>query len=100
VGSVISRSGFANRAESWAACAVEGVRARRLVGRWERGSWEVGMDSGMGSDILWSPEAGLLVGRSEEVVITRMSFENGTQIRGEQEKRDHPLKSLAPPCSL
>jgi len=28
------------------------VRARRLVGRLERGSWEVGMDSGMGSDMV------------------------------------------------
>lgn len=30
---------------------MTGVRARRLRGRLERGSAEVGMDSGMGSDI-------------------------------------------------
>ena len=30
---------------------MTGVRARRLKGRLERGSAEVGMDSGMGSDI-------------------------------------------------
>lgn len=35
-----------------AACAEEGVRARRLVGRWERGSAEVGTDSGPAPDIL------------------------------------------------
>ena len=29
------------------------MRARFLVGRWERGSADVGIDSGMGSDILW-----------------------------------------------
>jgi hypothetical protein len=28
-----------------------GVRASRFVGRLERGSWEVGIDSGIGSDI-------------------------------------------------
>lgn len=48
----MSRSGFAKRAVREAACAVVGVRARRLRGRWERGSEEVGMDSGMGSDIV------------------------------------------------
>ncbi len=52
VGSWISRSGLAKRASTCDACAVVGVRARRLVGRLERGSWEVGMDSGIGSDIL------------------------------------------------
>jgi hypothetical protein len=31
---------------------VRGVRARFLSGRWERGSALVGMDSGMGSDIV------------------------------------------------
>jgi hypothetical protein len=29
-----------------------GVRARRFVGRWDRLSMDVGMDSGIGSDIL------------------------------------------------
>ena len=47
----MSRSGLAKRASTWEACCVTGVRARRLRGRLERGSAEVGMDSGMGSDI-------------------------------------------------
>ena len=47
-----SRSGFANKASTWLACWVTGVRARRLRGRLERGSWEVGMDSGIGSDMV------------------------------------------------
>ncbi len=51
VGSWMSRSGFAKRASTCEACAVTGVRARRFVGRLERGSCEVGIDSGMGSDI-------------------------------------------------
>ncbi len=50
----MSRSGFAKRASTWDACCVTGVSARRLRGRLERGSWDVGMDSGMGSDILKS----------------------------------------------
>ena len=52
LGRGISRSGLAKRAESWVAWAVVGVKARRLVGRLERGSWDVGMDSGIGSDIV------------------------------------------------
>lgn len=48
----ISRSGFAKRASTSAACTVRGVRARFLVGRLERGSAEVGIDSGMGSDMV------------------------------------------------
>lgn len=48
----MSRSGFAKRASTWEACAVRGVRARFLVGRLERGSAEVGMDSGIGSDMV------------------------------------------------
>ena len=47
----MSRSGLAKRASTWEACCVTGVRARRLSGRLERGSEEVGIDSGMGSDI-------------------------------------------------
>lgn len=47
----MSRSGLAKRASTWEACCVTWVRARRLRGRLERGSAEVGMDSGMGSDI-------------------------------------------------
>jgi len=53
----ISWSGLANRASSCAAVWDLGERARFLVGRLERGSAEVGIDSGMGSDILtvlWS----------------------------------------------
>lgn len=48
---MISRSGLAKRASTWADCWEVGVRARFFVGRWERRSEEVGMDSGMGSDI-------------------------------------------------
>ena len=48
----ISRSGLAKRAVRDVACWLVGVRARRLVGRLERGSADVGIDSGMGSDIL------------------------------------------------
>ena len=48
----MSRSGLANKASTCEAWAVRGVRARFLVGRLERGSAEVGMDSGMGSDML------------------------------------------------
>ena len=47
----MSRSGLAKSASTCEACCVTGVRARRLRGRLERGSEEVGMDSGMGSDI-------------------------------------------------
>jgi hypothetical protein len=53
----ISWSGLANRASSCEAVWDLGERARFLVGRLERGSAEVGIDSGMGSDILmrlWS----------------------------------------------
>ena len=46
-------SGFANKASKEAACEEMGVsRARFLRGRLERGSEEVGIDSGIGSDIL------------------------------------------------
>lgn len=48
----ISVSGLEKSTVREAAWAVVGVRARRLRGRWERGSAEVGTDSGMGSDIL------------------------------------------------
>ena len=48
----MSRSGLAKSAVSCVACWLVGVRARRLVGRLERGSWEVGIDSGIGSDII------------------------------------------------
>lgn len=50
-GRVISRSGWENRDATEAACVDVGVSARRLVGRLERGSCEVGIDSGIGSDI-------------------------------------------------
>ena len=49
----MSRSGLENKAVRWEACWLVGERARFLVGRLERGSIEVGMDSGMGSDILF-----------------------------------------------
>ena len=47
-------SGFAKSASTDVAWASLGVRTRRLRGRRERGSDEVGMDSGMGSDIVRS----------------------------------------------
>lgn len=53
----MSMSGFAKSASTWLACAETGVRARRFRGRLERGSADVGMDSGIGSDmvglVLW-----------------------------------------------
>lgn len=45
------RSGFLKRLASCADCWDVGERARFLVGRWDRGSIDVGMDSGMFSDI-------------------------------------------------
>lgn len=47
----MAASGLAKRASTWEAWAETGVRARRLMGRRERGSADVGIDSGMGSDI-------------------------------------------------
>ena len=52
VGRVIEVSGLAKRASRWVAWAEEGVSWRRLRGRCERGSADVGTDSGIGSDIL------------------------------------------------
>lgn len=48
----MSRSGLEKRASTEAAWADEGVRARRLVGRRERGSADVGMDSGTSADMV------------------------------------------------
>lgn len=48
----ISWSGFAKRVEMAEAVSDLGVRARFFVGRLERGSAEVGMDSGIDSDML------------------------------------------------
>lgn len=48
----ISWSGFAKSAERVAAWDEDGVRARFLRGRLERGSAEVGMLSGIGSDMV------------------------------------------------
>ena len=47
----ISRSGFAKRAVRVAAWADAGERALRFAGRRERRSKEVGIDSGIGSDM-------------------------------------------------
>jgi len=61
-GILISWSGLAKRASSCAAVCDLGERARFLVGRLERGSAEVGMLSGMASDIvmvLWIVCVGL-----------------------------------------
>lgn len=54
----ISASGLEKRALREAAWAVVGVRARFLVGRCDRGSAEVGIDSGIGSDIWTRPLKG------------------------------------------
>ena len=50
----ISRSGFAKRAVRVAAWADAGERALRFAGRRERRSKEVGIDSGIGSDMFGS----------------------------------------------
>lgn len=50
-GSGMFWSGFANNASKEAAWEETGVRARFFRGRLERGSEEVGIDSGIGSDI-------------------------------------------------
>lgn len=52
VGMRMSWSGRAKRASTEAAWEERGVRARFLVARWERGSAEVGMDSGPGADMV------------------------------------------------
>lgn len=49
---MISRSGLANREVTAEAWEETGESARRFVGRFERRSWEVGMDSGIGSDMV------------------------------------------------
>lgn len=54
----ISRSGFAKRASTWEACSVRGVRARFFTGRFERGSADVGIASGIGSDMVFAGEDG------------------------------------------
>lgn len=48
----MSRSGLAKRASTLEACCERGVRARFLVGRLEWRSEDVGIDSGMGSDMV------------------------------------------------
>ena len=50
----MGRSGFAKRASTCADCCDVGVLLLRafLTGRWERRSAEVGMDSGMFSDMM------------------------------------------------
>lgn len=59
-GSTISRSGLAKRELTEAAWEETGERARRFVGRFERRSWEVGIDSGIGSDICVWKVSGVL----------------------------------------
>ena len=67
----MSRSGFAKRASTCEACSVRGVRARFLTGRLERGSADVGMASGIGSDIvvrrIESGACGRIAQRPDEV---------------------------------
>ena len=48
----MSRSGLEKRASTDEAWPSRGVRARFFVGRLERGSAEVGIDSGMFSDMV------------------------------------------------
>ena len=63
-------SGLAKRASTWADCWDVGVfwRLRFLSGRLERWSWEVGMDSGMGSDMVVFDFGCDLFGGSGEIV--------------------------------
>jgi hypothetical protein len=51
---LISFSGCAKRASIWETCLETGVRARFLVARLERGSEEVGIEEGPGSDIVFA----------------------------------------------
>lgn len=51
-GSSRGRDGSAMRVDISSAVAEVGVRARRLRGLRERGSMEVGTDSGIGSDMV------------------------------------------------
>ena len=51
-GMLITWSGLEKSAEMEDAASERGVRARFLVGRLFRGSNDVGMDSGIGSDIV------------------------------------------------
>jgi hypothetical protein len=51
-GRLITVSGLDIRFEIWEAVSERGLKARFLRGRLERGSAEVGMLSGIGSDIL------------------------------------------------
>ena len=46
------RSGCEKSASTCALCWLTGVRARFFVARFERGSAEVGIDSGIGSDMM------------------------------------------------
>lgn len=52
-GSVISRSGLEKREARRVACWAEGVEADRFLCGCERGTWDCGMDSGIGSDIFF-----------------------------------------------
>ena len=54
---VTDRSGCAKSASTCALCWLTGVRARFFVARLERGSAEVGIDSGIGSDMILMVEA-------------------------------------------
>lgn len=53
LGMMTERSGCAKSASTCALCWLTGVRARFFVARLERGSAEVGIDSGIGSDMTW-----------------------------------------------
>lgn len=46
-----SRSGLEKREARRVACWAEGVEAKRFLGGCERGTWDCGTDSGIGSDI-------------------------------------------------
>lgn len=52
-GSAISRSGLEKREARRVACWAEGVEANRFLYGCERGTWDCGTDSGIGSDIFF-----------------------------------------------
>lgn len=83
----MSWSGLAKRASTEAACAETGVRARFLVGRRERGSAEVGTESGPSADMVMLLLGVLSVPRGWIGVEAEM---NVTSLWGEKEveKRD------------
>lgn len=89
-GMEISVSGLENRAVREAAWAVVGVRARRFRGRWERGSAEVGIDSGMGSDIMKDDLSVIAYEGWSQIVI---------MLKGSEMRISHAWTSVGPKIS-